>query len=538
VNKGTTGPSTGTLEPKARTSALRGADLFDTLERHIIFYKRIARLYAAGSITEVCEKLEPILAGLVKYRFMKVLLWDSALNRYYTAMATGGREERERFHCEQAILEWAMGSSFASVVPIEDDELLRRGARSLLLLPIHGRQKGLGIIVVWGDLDATDSNPLLLQSLDILGKSFGGIMENISLTQRYQHTANMLDDIIESVPHAMIAVDEDNRIISCNRNAEFLFDFKRAFILGEQLKDILPPQISQAMASLAISAVSGNEQIDYELDYTLPDNSEITMGISASQLHDRDGRVRGALFICRDMSLSREVLKLRELDQMKNEFVHTVSHELKTPLTAIMGGSEILGEDDDQLDEQQREILDIITQNACRLKELINDLLDLSKLETGRLSLDFLPCDLYSIAAEVTCLFSKNKNDCEIIVDALEDLPAVSGDPDKLRQVFQNIIGNAVKYSPRGGEVNVSFEWNSENATAKVTDRGIGIPKDQLPFIWDKFYRVDSSTTSNIEGTGLGLAITRHIVELHGGSVDVTSEPGRGSTFSFSMPLN
>jgi two-component system sensor histidine kinase ResE len=307
-------------------------------------------------------------------------------------------------------------------------------------------------------------------------------------------------------------------------------------MLGEKLSDMLPPAISLPMTTLALSAISGNEEIDYELECALPRDEQITMGISASQLHDKDGRVRGALFICRDMSLSREVQKLRELDQMKNEFVHTVSHELKTPLTAIMGGSELLAEERDKFSAQDAEILDIIIDNSHRLKELINDLLDLSRLETGRLSLDRLPCDLHSLAAEVACLFTDNKNGCEVVLRQPEKFPVISGDPDKLKQVLQNILGNAVKYSPNGGIVQVWFESTDNRVSIHIKDQGIGIPKDQLPFIWDKFYRVDSTTTSSIEGTGLGLAITKHIVELHGGTVGAASELGEGSTFTVTLP--
>lgn len=512
------------------------AELYKTLEKHLVFYKHMARLYSAQSVPEICEHLKKLLSELVNYRLVKVLAWDSMRNAYDTIMTTGSPREDGIFNCEQAMLDWGAESDGTCVVPVEDEVQLRLGARSMLIIPVRGSQKALGVIIVWCDMDPTGSNRLMMQSLDILGKAFGGVLENITLTQRYQRTANMMDDIIESVPHAIIAVNADDRVIACNRNAEFLFDFKRAFMLGEKLSDMLPPAISLPMTTLALSAISGNEEIDYELEYALPHDEQITMGISASQLHDKDGRVRGALFICRDMSLSREVQKLRELDLMKNEFVHTVSHELKTPLTAIMGGSELLAEERDKFSAQDAEILDIIIDNSHRLKELINDLLDLSRLETGRLSLDRLPCDLHSLAAEVACLFTNNKNGCEVILRQPEKLPVISGDPDKLKQVLQNILGNAVKYSPNGGIVQVWFESTDNRVSIHIKDQGIGIPKDQLPFIWDKFYRVDSTTTSSIEGTGLGLAITKHIVELHGGTVGAASELGEGSTFTVTLP--
>ena len=519
------------------TSCHIHAELYEALEKHLVFYKHMARLYSAQSLPELCERLKHLLPTLLHYRIVKVLTYDAAAGTHETVMSTGSEEEDNIFHCDQAMLDWGAGNHGTSIVHVEDEEQLKQGARSMLILPLHGNHKALGVILIWRDADPTDSNRLMMQSLEILRRAFSGILENILLTQRFQRTANMMDDIIESVPHAVIAVGADDRIITCNRNAEFLFDIKRAFVIGEKLWDVMPPVVAGIMNSLTLSTMSGNEEIDYETEYTMPHDNTIMMGISTSQLHDKDGRVRGVLFICRDLSLSREVQKLRELDQMKNEFVHTVSHELKTPLTAIMGGSEILAEDKGKMGKQQAEILDIIIENSHRLKELIDDLLDLSRLETGRLSLIKVPCDLYALAQEVACLFINNKNKCEIVIRQPENLPAPNGDPEKLRQVFQNIIGNAVKYSPGGGTVTVWFESADEKITFHVKDQGIGIPTDQIAFIWDKFYRVDSSVTASIEGTGLGLAITKHIVEMHGGTVGVDSEIGSGSTFSVTLPL-
>jgi len=526
-----------TRTDKTTTFHYAHAELYETIDEHLVFYKRMSRLHSAQSLPELCDRLKHLLPTLLHYRIVKVLIYDEATGAHETVMSTGNAAEDRVFRCEQAMLDWSVEHHGASIVHVEDEEQLKQDVRSMLILPLHGSQKALGVILIWMDEDPTDSNRLMMQSLEILRRAFSGTLENILLTQRSQRAANLMDDIVESVPNAILTVGADDRIITCNRNAEFLFDFKRAFVIGEKLSDVVPPSVARIMNGLMLSTMSGNEEIDYEMEYTMPHDNVIMMGISTSQLHDKDGRVRGVLFICRDMSLSREVQKLRELDQMKNEFVHTVSHELKTPLTAIMGGSEILAEDKAQMTEQQAEIVDIILENSHRLKELIDDLLDLSRLETGRLNLCKIPCDLHALAEEVACIFSNNKNKCEIVIRPANDLPAIHGDPDKLKQVFQNIIGNAVKYSPGGGTVTVWFESADEKITFHVKDQGIGIPKDQIAFIWDKFYRVDSSVTASIEGTGLGLAITKHIVEMHGGTVGVDSEIGSGSTFSVTLPL-
>ena len=191
----------------------------------------------------------------------------------------------------------------------------------------------------------------------------------------------------------------------------------------------------------------------------------------------------------------------------------------------------------DELSEDFAEILDILVDGAERLKELITNLLDMSRLQTGRMVLDKCPCDLRLSVDEIAGMLEHNKNGCKLVVNSPDDLPEVSADYEKLKQVFQNFIGNAVKYSPGGGAININIEAIGEKAVVTIADHGLGMPKEQLPFIFDKFFRVDSSTTASIEGTGLGLSIAKHIIELHSGTVNVTSTVGEGSIFTIKLPI-
>ena len=232
-----------------------------------------------------------------------------------------------------------------------------------------------------------------------------------------------------------------------------------------------------------------------------------------------------------------EVQKLRELDRMKSEFVHTVSHELKTPLTAILGGTEVLQTERDSFTPEQLEMLDIIDQGGKRLHALIMDLLDLSRLESGRVGLERSETDLDAVMREAAEGVRHKNPKCSLQLEVAPDLPTTMADGDKLKQVFENLIGNALKYSPKGGEVSARLWQEGDTLRFAVKDHGIGIAAEHIPLLFDKFYRVDSSTTAEIEGTGLGLAIVKHIIELHEGQLTVESAPGKGSTFGFTLPF-
>lgn len=232
--------------------------------------------------------------------------------------------------------------------------------------------------------------------------------------------------------------------------------------------------------------------------------------------------------------------RLRQADRLKTEFLASVSHELRTPLTSIRSFAEILGRYEDQDPEERRRYVSIITAETDRLSHLINDLLDLTKIEAGRADwsmrlLDVAP--ILSASVElVRPLANERGLDLEIKVGG--PLESVLGDADRLKQVFTNLLSNAVKFTDRGGRVEISAS-RSEGADAfeiSVVDTGIGIPEDQLELIFDKFVQIKHPRRS-AGGTGLGLPIVREIVDAHGGKVGVRSRPGAGSTFVVMLPV-
>ncbi|MFH1550607.1 MAG: ATP-binding protein [Planctomycetota bacterium] len=512
------------------------SELYEVFERYVKFHEKVASLHSVRSLEDISERLSYLLRDIQDFTVFQVLLWDSSRRCYNVLMSQDSEGKDRNLACEQSLIDWALDNKTVSQVPLDDDSLLSDGINGVVIVPLNGREGKLGALLLWGDYDSNESKRFMVQMLDILSKVVGGIFDNLILSQKSRRTTLLMDGIIESVPHAIIAIDGSHRLLACNSNAEFMFNFRRIFALDEPYSEVLPQELVPVISSLIASTISGKHEIDYETEHTLADGMRITIGISTSSLLDREGNAQGVLLICRDLSLSREVQKLRELDRLKDEFVHTVSHELKTPLTSILGCSEILLEIRDSVPQDYHEIIDILLDNAERLKELIADLLDMSRLQTGRMVLDKQPCDARAAVDEIVGTLEGNKNGCTLVVNSPEDLPMIEADYEKIKQVFQNVIGNAVKYSPGGGEVRIDIKHTGREIVVNVSDQGLGIPKDQLPFVFDKFFRVDSSTTTSIEGTGLGLSIAGHIVELHNGTIHIESTEGKGSTFSIVFP--
>ncbi len=229
--------------------------------------------------------------------------------------------------------------------------------------------------------------------------------------------------------------------------------------------------------------------------------------------------------------------RLKELDRMKSEFLSTAAHELRTPLTSILGFSEILVKK--KLDEKkQTRFLETINKEAGDLADIINDLLDVSGIESGKgFKMKKALIELKEVILENVDLFKSQTDKHTFKMNVPPDLSKIEADKDRIGQVMENILSNALKFSPQGGEITVSVEETDDGVKIIVTDKGMGISKKDLPHVFERFYRGDNASSGAIGGTGLGLAIVKYIVESHAGRVLAQSKPGRGSTFSFTLPL-
>jgi signal transduction histidine kinase len=241
----------------------------------------------------------------------------------------------------------------------------------------------------------------------------------------------------------------------------------------------------------------------------------------------------------RAQNLADAYAELKKADRLKNETVQNVSHELRTPLTFVKGYVELLLDEDEStgaLTAEQREYLQIVAEKTNVITRLVTDILSLQQAE--QVPLQKAPVSLTKLAQRAVrgCTATAEKIGLSVVPNLPHDLPLVAADEDRLLQVFDNLLGNAIKFSPKGGQILVSVEEMGPMVQASVTDYGIGIPKDQHERIFERFYQVNGSAQRRYGGAGLGLAIVKRIVEDHGGQVWVESEPGRGSTFYFTVP--
>jgi len=253
-----------------------------------------------------------------------------------------------------------------------------------------------------------------------------------------------------------------------------------------------------------------------------------------------DGRVFNALLTSiEDVGVivaMQDITHLKELDRIKTDFVNTVSHDLRSPLTAILGYVELI-ERAGEINQQQREFVRRVQLSVRNITELINDLLDLGRIESGfdtrKEVVQILPIINFTLENFRNQIIEKN---LKLDLSAEPELPKIFGDTTRLRQMMDNLVGNAIKYTPEGGKIQVSAHEENEQLIIRISDNGPGIPPADQPYIFDKFYRA-GNVSNNISGTGLGLAIVKSIVENHQGRIWVDSSLGKGSKFTVVLPI-
>jgi two-component system phosphate regulon sensor histidine kinase PhoR len=341
---------------------------------------------------------------------------------------------------------------------------------------------------------------------------------------------NQLETVLASMLEGVIAVDSDERIVSINRSAAQLFENEPANCQGKSIEEVIRSPAMQQFIRRSLSSKSATEQ-----DITVFQNEERVIDVIGSPLLDKNQHQIGALVVFHD------VTQLRRLENMRRDFVANVSHEIKTPLTAIKGFVETLQQGKVDKAEENQRFLGIIQKHVDRLNSIIEDLLALSRIEQEdeRKEIDFRQVkieDTFKAAIQL-CRPKAEEKKIRIDLDCEKDATAIF-DPTLIEQAVVNLLDNALKYSePQSTVVLKSHRQNSE-LIISVQDHGIGIAQKHLPRLFERFYRVDKARSRNMGGTGLGLAIVKHIAQAHGGHVAVESELGEGSRFSIHVPQN
>ncbi len=335
-----------------------------------------------------------------------------------------------------------------------------------------------------------------------------------------------LEALFDSMIEGVLLLDPLGRVELYNRSLERMFQLTtgiRGLTIIEAFR--LPE-----LVKLGEEVQGAGEVVGFDLE--LPGENRRHLQANATLVAGAEGARRGALFVFHDIT------RLRELERTRQEFVANVSHELRTPLSMIKGYTETLldGAKDDA--ERATRFLQVIDRHADRLNFLIDDLLVISKLESGQMPLNLQPIELRGLAGRVLEQFAARATGRQVMLsnEVGEGLCATV-DVDRLEQVFVNLLDNALKYGPVGGRVTVSGRVNEEGMLELgIQDDGPGIPPEAQARVFERFYRVDKARSREQGGTGLGLAIVKHIVHAHGGKAWVRIEPGRGATFLFSLP--
>ena len=339
-----------------------------------------------------------------------------------------------------------------------------------------------------------------------------------SAYRRLEESRERLSVTLESLSDGVITLDESGTVTDANPAARRLVPWAD---VGTPIRELLA---SLADRRSIDRLLAGGEPKELHLG-----EGEATLAITASKLGAQEG---GTVLSVRDIS------QRARLERMKDEFVLTASHELRSPLTSVQGFAELLMLERERLSPKQTETVEIILENTRHLVRLLNDLLDLARSDAGRLTINPVPTEVEPLVSEAvrSMRTQTEARRQELRLDVEAALPQVSVEPDRIRQVLINLLANANEYCPEGATIRVTAMRGADGVVIAVSDDGPGISAQQREHIFERFVRGEAGLTQRVSGSGLGLAISKSLVELHGGSLDVDSVPGQGSTFRIVLP--
>lgn len=421
------------------------------------------------------------------------------------------------------------GIALESSIGPGDDSAAPLPIKSSFDVPFFVRDKAVGILSVASSRDASYTDDEIKLFYTIASQAQAAVERLQALLSAEKSKMKLM---VEGMSEGVLMFDEKGELVILNAAARQILDYKGSGLsAGPFLKHLEGLGVGDLFDGLKNEAGSPRvRELALEKPYTR------IVHLEASYMRDEAGRPLGTAMVLRD------VTREREIDQMKNDFVSLVSHELGTPLIAIRGGVEnILKGLTGEVSPMQRDFLLIVKRNVERLSRLIGDLLDIARIEAGRIEINRQEVELPTLVTEAMSLLEEVAAGKGVSLETsfAEDLPKVLADPDRITQVVTNLVGNAIKFTPASGRISVGISKQPSCIRIDVSDTGKGIPGQDLEKVFDKFYQVARRPGEEAakKGAGLGLTISKGIVEKHGGKIWVESEPGKGSTFSFTLPL-
>jgi len=401
-------------------------------------------------------------------------------------------------------------------------------------LPLIVRERVIGLIFIFRSYRGVFSNNdrALLQSFV---DQAAIAVQNAQLYSQVSREKQRLDALLDSTADGILILFPDHTIERCNPAFCRLFGERMSEIQGRSHEDVIQWTNKEEGISLEEAEAGGwpltpHATLYVEGDIKRPNGIPLAVGITYAPLLSPEGNLRNIIASVRDIT------HFRETEELKSMFISVISHELKTPVALIKGYVGTLRRDDVSWDSEiVQDSLQVIEEEADRLTELIENLLDASRLQAGGLKLNLCDLKMGNFAEKMAERFRTQSDKHTITVDFPEEFPVVMADEDRLSQVFSNLLSNAIKYFPDGGEIRVSGQVRPEQVIICVQDQGPGIAPGDIPHIFDRFYRADHASKTT-KGAGLGLYLTRAIIEAHGGRIWVDPRPGDGARICFSLP--
>jgi PAS domain S-box-containing protein len=386
----------------------------------------------------------------------------------------------------------------------------------------------IGVLHVFNKRFGQDFSAEDLRLLSMLADQAAAVIANARAYIKIAQEKEQLEATFQSIQSGVVVVGSDGKIRLVNTAAKQIFGIPSDDGVGKPFTDVLQ-----------------HEPFVRLLERSMHEEQELQEEISVSSAGDRIFQAQTSLMKTDEdrtnvVAILNDITEIRNVERMKTSFVSTVSHELRTPLTSIKGFiSTLLQDTEGYYDNETRlEFYNIIDQECDRLHRLISDLLNISRIEAGRaLEMNWKTVNIAAVARRVAAAQQSYTNKHRVVVSIPDDFPTIVADEDKVNQIIDNLVGNAIKYSPDGGEVEVSGTDEGDTIRVCVSDEGIGIPEAHREKVFERFHRVDTSDTREAQGTGIGLYLVRHLVEMHGGQIWLErSVLGEGSVFCFRLP--
>lgn len=519
----------------------------------------------ARSIPELCQHVLDGLADSLGFELGVVSIYNPMQETFDAIAMHCSYDEIERETVlktfssitEKLMITRQIVSTSVFCESAEHDTLLNLDSEintgSMLAIPMFTNQKDLlGVLQL-----ANISSDILLnvepKFLETVAGMFANALERKRAEEEVEIQRNYFQQLFENTPIGILLIDRSSNIINVNNSFGQIFGYAPEEIVGRNMDEFVDFLFTDSDDSIASFETTTNSVVEHEAERKHKNGNTIHvhvmgvpiivgqehMGLFAIYL-DVTERVMAAESLRKAKDeLEKANLELRQLDQMKTEFLNITSHELKTPLTSIIGYSELLCDDVlGPVAPPQRKAVDGILRNTRQLKRLVEDLLEFSRMENRTMKLELEFCDIESMVLENVDSLSgmAEEANCALKTDVEKGLPMLLCDPRRITQVLYNLIVNAIKFSPNGGDITISAKAGEHSFLISVADHGLGIAPEDQEKVFEKFYQADMSEVRMTSGMGLGLAISRGIVEAHGGTIWVESVKGKGSTFSFTMP--